>query len=188
MIRATGLGLCRPVLTSQPGHEHKGCGRSAVALDGRRRSLPGSASARWRGDKGRSAHRGNPDLEQPTGLAQTLDRTGRLMIPKRTPKRVTGSSPWQNRRPGLRRISRSSRSSAFSFPSRAGSHRPVSVEAPGLRSASNSLTPRANRRGHRAIPTRQLGRSEADTTRPPHGGAPLCSRQVPSFGAGPVDL
>ena len=95
------------------------------------------------------------------------------MIPKRTPKRVTGSSPWQNRRPGLARISRSSRSSAFSFPSRAGAHRPVSVGAPpGLRSASGSLTPRANRRGHRAIPTRQRGRSEADTTRPPHDGAP----------------
>ena len=94
------------------------------------------------------------------------------MIPKRTPKRVTGSSPRQNRRPGLARISRSSRSSAFSFPSRAGSHRPVNLGAPGLRSASSSLTPRANRQGHRAIPTRQRGRSEADTTRPPHDGAP----------------
>ena len=45
------------------------------------------------------------------------------MIPKRTPKRVTGSSPRQNRRPGCGERPRSSRSSAFSLragPARTG--------------------------------------------------------------------
>ena len=94
------------------------------------------------------------------------------MIPKRTPKRVTGSSPWQNRRPGLARNGPVQPKLRVLLASRACSHRPVNVGAPGLRGASGSLTSRANRQGHRAIPTRQRGRSEADTTRPPHDGAP----------------
>ena len=84
------------------------------------------------------------------------------MIPKRTPKRVTGSSPWQNRRPGLPRISRSSRSSAFSFPSRAGSHRPVNLGAPGLRGASGSDP----RRERTAGDTERSQPDNADDPRP----------------------
>ena len=84
------------------------------------------------------------------------------MIPKRTPKRVTGSSPRQNRRPGLARISRSSRSSAFSLASRPGAHRPVNLEAPGLRCASGS----GPRRGRTVKDTERSQPDNADDPRP----------------------